>query len=220
MDEKTEWMQNGKLIGNLGGGRHSGSLGDSRASASTNWAPVAGCLSPTPSLHRIPHTAPAARTLSLVVVAQTPALCHVSRSVPRRSPPEARPPRESASSTSVKSLRLSSGRLSSQFFRAWTPSMGLWGAGAGVAALYVRPPPPLVILAMFWVSDSLLRAISFCPSRLSSSGLSCPRCPWYVSACRRHIHVKSVKPDLAPVSPSLQIGGYWEDKTPASDKPF
>ena len=41
-----------------------------------------------------------------------------------------------------------------QFFRTWTPSLALWGAGAGVTALYVRlspscptnsPPRPLSI---------------------------------------------------------------------------
>ncbi|RDX56898.1 hypothetical protein K466DRAFT_662140 [Polyporus arcularius HHB13444] len=54
--------------------------------------------------------------------------------------------------------------------RAWTPSLGLWGAGAGVAALYLLSVTPLV---------------------------------------KRGFLTK------LPV-----IGGYWEDKTPACDKPF
>ncbi|KAI0721655.1 ubiquinol-cytochrome-c reductase complex subunit-domain-containing protein [Cerioporus squamosus] len=57
-----------------------------------------------------------------------------------------------------------------KFFRAWTPSLTLWGAGAGVAALYLLSVTPLV---------------------------------------KRGFLSK------VPV-----IGGYWEDKTPATDKPF
>ncbi|KAI0807136.1 ubiquinol-cytochrome-c reductase complex subunit-domain-containing protein [Fomes fomentarius] len=57
-----------------------------------------------------------------------------------------------------------------QFFRTWTPSLTLWGAGAGVTALYLLSVTPLV---------------------------------------KRGFLSK------VPV-----IGGYWEDKIPASDKPF
>ncbi|RPD66018.1 hypothetical protein L226DRAFT_530154 [Lentinus tigrinus ALCF2SS1-7] len=57
-----------------------------------------------------------------------------------------------------------------RFVRAWTPSLGLWGAGAGVAALYLLSVTPLVKRAFL---------------------------------------------SKVPV-----IGGYWADKTPASDKPF
>ncbi|KAM5538997.1 hypothetical protein V8D89_007220 [Ganoderma adspersum] len=57
-----------------------------------------------------------------------------------------------------------------KFFRTWTPSLGLWGAGAGVAALFLLSVTPLV---------------------------------------KRGFLSK------VPV-----VGGYWEDKTPASDKPF
>ncbi|KAI0748008.1 ubiquinol-cytochrome-c reductase complex subunit-domain-containing protein [Daedaleopsis nitida] len=57
-----------------------------------------------------------------------------------------------------------------QFARTWTTSLGMWGAGAGVAALSLLSVTPLV---------------------------------------KRGFLSK------VPV-----IGGYWEDKTPASDKPF
>ncbi|PIL23884.1 hypothetical protein GSI_13635 [Ganoderma sinense ZZ0214-1] len=56
------------------------------------------------------------------------------------------------------------------FFRTWTPSLGLWGAGTGVAALFLLSVTPLVKRGF--------------------------------------------------LSKVPMIGGYWEDKTPASDKPF
>ncbi|KZT69009.1 hypothetical protein DAEQUDRAFT_811687 [Daedalea quercina L-15889] len=56
------------------------------------------------------------------------------------------------------------------FARRWGTSMGLWGTGAGIMALYLLSVTPLV---------------------------------------KREFLSK------VPV-----IGGYWADKTPASDKPF
>ncbi|KAI0781052.1 ubiquinol-cytochrome-c reductase complex subunit-domain-containing protein [Trametes elegans] len=57
-----------------------------------------------------------------------------------------------------------------RFARTWAPSATLWGAGAGVAALYLLSVTPLV---------------------------------------KREFLSK------VPV-----LGGYFQDKTPASDKPF
>ncbi|EPT05967.1 hypothetical protein FOMPIDRAFT_1044445 [Fomitopsis schrenkii] len=56
------------------------------------------------------------------------------------------------------------------FVRRWGTSMGLWGAGTGILALYMLSVTPLV---------------------------------------KREFLSK------VPV-----VGGYWADKTPASDKPF
>ncbi|KAH8107022.1 cytochrome b-c1 complex subunit 10 [Cristinia sonorae] len=61
-------------------------------------------------------------------------------------------------------------KAATDFGRRWGLSLGLWGAGAGVAALYLLSVTPLV---------------------------------------KREVLVK------VPV-----LGSYWEDKTPASDKPF
>ncbi|KAI0336413.1 hypothetical protein GY45DRAFT_1365941 [Cubamyces sp. BRFM 1775] len=61
-------------------------------------------------------------------------------------------------------------QVAQRFFRAWTPSVALWGAGAGVAALYLLSVTPLV---------------------------------------KRELLTK------VPV-----VGDYFQDKTPASDKPF
>ncbi|KAI0361973.1 hypothetical protein OH77DRAFT_1416164 [Trametes cingulata] len=57
-----------------------------------------------------------------------------------------------------------------RFMRNWSTSLGLWGAGAGITALYLLSVTPLV---------------------------------------KRELLVK------VPV-----LGGYFEDKTPACDKPF
>ncbi|GJE90862.1 ubiquinol-cytochrome-c reductase complex subunit 10 [Phanerochaete sordida] len=64
----------------------------------------------------------------------------------------------------------STAQVSQEFFRRWAPSMALWGAGAGVFALYFLSVTPKV---------------------------------------KRTFLVK------VPV-----LGSYYEDKTPASDKPF
>ncbi|KAI0341858.1 hypothetical protein BDW22DRAFT_1358744 [Trametopsis cervina] len=61
-------------------------------------------------------------------------------------------------------------KVTSELARKWTPSAALWGAGAGVFALYLLSVTPLV---------------------------------------KREFLVK------VPV-----LGSYYEDKTPASDKPF
>jgi len=61
-------------------------------------------------------------------------------------------------------------KVGTDFGRRWGLSLGLWGAGAGIAALYLLSVTPLV---------------------------------------KREFLVK------VPL-----IGGYYEDKTPASDKPF
>ncbi|KAG6333603.1 hypothetical protein ID866_5488, partial [Astraeus odoratus] len=60
------------------------------------------------------------------------------------------------------------------FLRNWGPSLGVWGFGAGTAALFV--------LECFYFPSTLILLIR---------ALSAP-----------------------------QIGDYFEDKTPASDKPF
>ncbi|KAI0797874.1 ubiquinol-cytochrome-c reductase complex subunit-domain-containing protein [Abortiporus biennis] len=61
-------------------------------------------------------------------------------------------------------------KAATSFTRTWGLSLGLWGAGAGVAALYILSVTPLV---------------------------------------KRELLSK------VPV-----VGGYFQDKTPASDKPF
>ncbi|CCM06161.1 uncharacterized protein FIBRA_08400 [Fibroporia radiculosa] len=61
-------------------------------------------------------------------------------------------------------------KLPLSFARRWGPSMGLWGVGAGIMALYVLSVTPLV---------------------------------------KREFLSK------VPL-----VGGYYEDKIPASDKPF
>lgn len=61
-------------------------------------------------------------------------------------------------------------KLPITFARRWGTSLGLWGAGAGIMALYVLSATPLV---------------------------------------KREVLAK------VPV-----VGAYWQDKIPASDKPF
>ncbi|OBZ75948.1 hypothetical protein A0H81_04445 [Grifola frondosa] len=61
-------------------------------------------------------------------------------------------------------------KLATNFARTWGLSLGMWGAGAGLAALYMLSVTPLV-------KQGFLSKV--------------------------------------PV-----IGSYYEDKTPASDKPF
>ena len=69
---------------------------------------------------------------------EPPAQHHVSRLLPPCAPSEACHPGKSSSSPLAFTHRLSPGPYCTQFFRNWTPSLGLWGAGAGITALYVR----------------------------------------------------------------------------------
>ncbi|KAG8217337.1 hypothetical protein J3R82DRAFT_5432, partial [Butyriboletus roseoflavus] len=80
--------------------------------------------------------------------------------------------------------------LGTTWLRRWAPALSIWGAGAGTAALFVR--------VGYLGSYSGLRTFFFILQLLSVTPL-----------------VKNAFLVKVPL-----LGSYYEDKTPASDKPF
>ena len=95
----------------------------------------------------------------------------------------------------------------SQTAKRWSGSLGLWGVGAGTALVFVRSPAASCCTLFLLNGFSLA---SLCDAEGEKHPASQDTCG--ASLASPYICLPTVRPP--------QLSGYYEDKTPASDKPF
>ena len=100
----------------------------------------------------------------------------------------------------------------SQTAKRWSGSLGVWGIGAGTALVFVRPFPQSLLRSVFSERKFLFfcQLLSVTPKVKNTLLLNIP------VVC----HLPFLAFDSSRVYAPSQVSSYYEDKTPASDKPF
>jgi len=100
----------------------------------------------------------------------------------------------------------------SQTAKRWSGSLGVWGIGAGTALVFVRPFPQSLLQTVFSERKFLFfcQLLSVTPKVKNTLLLNIP------VVC----HLPFLEFDSSRVYAPSQVSSYYEDKTPASDKPF